>query len=92
MAIDVTSAGTPREKLLWAFRFNFQNFIPVIFVEDLGFEKLICIEQNSKGMPSTNLVDNETVLSANLFHVKDNRLSCLECTMWTGMVLLTRMK
>ena len=54
MAIDVTSAGTPREKLLWAFRFNFQNFIPVIFVEDLGFEKLICIEQNSKGMPSTN--------------------------------------
>ena len=54
MAIDVTSAGTPREKLLWAFRFNFQNFIPVIFVKDLGFAKLICIEQNSKGMPSTN--------------------------------------
>ena len=25
MAIDVTSAGTPREKLLWAFRFLFSN-------------------------------------------------------------------
>ena len=39
MAIDVTSAGTPREKLLWAFRSSL-NFFSFLFI--LGFQGTLC--------------------------------------------------
>ena len=40
MAIDVTSAGTPREKLLWAFRFPDITFV---IYWDSGFNYFLLV-------------------------------------------------
>ena len=49
MAIDVTSAGTPREKLLWAFRFSLLRWF--MWVNSL--DRIYTVRINSRGSIST---------------------------------------
>ena len=88
MAIDVTSAGTPREKLLWAFRFpSFIEYISydITFVIclDSGFNYFLLVFFGQ--LNSTNI----SVVARNHLILCSKVITCLpliECMTWMEMV------